>query len=102
MTNVRLGSKKPTTSSPKPPRDIYDLLGWEVVFTGLTDYPYLNGEPGYAAATYGHGLLTVRIDSARAALNEGCPEYLGCGFENLIAVKKGDPFSTRRRKKGSA
>jgi hypothetical protein len=39
----------PTTSSPKPPRDIYDLLGWEVEFTGLTDFPYLNGEPGYAA-----------------------------------------------------
>ena len=75
------------------------MVDWEVVFTGLTDYPYLNGEPGYVAA-YGHGLVQVRIDSARATLEEGCPVMLRCGFENLIAVKKGDPISTRR--KGSA
>ena len=92
MTNVQIGSKKPTTSSPKPPRDIYDLLGWEVVFTGLTDYPYLNGEPGFATdyGKTGHGLLRVRVDSARAKMKGG-PALLDCDFANLIAIKKGDP-----------
>ena len=103
VTNVQLESKMPTTSSPKPPRDIYDLLGWEVVFTGMTDFPYLNGEPGYAAGygKTGHGLLRVRVDSARAKM-KGCPALLDCAFANLIAIKKGDPFSIKKGKKGGA
>ena len=101
MTNVQIGSKKPTTSSPKLPRDIHDLLGWEVEFTGLTDYPYLNGEPGFATDIAAFNLLRVRVDSTRAKMY-GCPKLLECTFANLIAIKKGDPFSSKKGKKATA
>ena len=111
VTNVQLASKTPTTSStvisrcifsPKSPRAIDDIVGWEVLFHGLTDFPYLNGERGYVSDIAGV-LLRVKVDPAKAASMEGCPALLHCLPNNLIAIRKGNnPFKAKKGNTGDA
>ena len=75
-------------------------MGHDVKFTGLTNFPYLNGELGRVLSYCGGTkLLRVRVDSPRVHSEKGCPEYLECSAANLLDIEKDKEVVSKKREK---
>ena len=64
------------------------LVGLHISFTGLRDFPYLNGENGYVtghSSSRGRDQLWVRVESPKVQSVPGCPTELLLDSSRLIA-----------------
>jgi hypothetical protein len=75
------------------------LVGRDAQFTGLTEFPYLNGERGFVEAWDGVKFLRVRIESPCVHSVRGCPMHLECTKANLVEPEQDSKAVSTRREK---